>query len=1034
MTMLKRLAGTIALLLSVCALGAREYKVYQLSQTPVIDGKLDEYAWKTIPAGRGFRTFAKGYPFAKERFTSFKMGWRGRYLYLSVFCDEPDLKNLKAVKTYRDGWSFDDAIEMFFLPADQKKYMQLMVNANGALWTKRQDDEKVPEPPLDLKAASGRTASGWTIEMAIPLSFLGAKDVDWMRFNIARNAPGAGPNNGSIPNDKLTCWADVISSYAESARFAVMKKSLLNGTADTEWAEYELNCNYDRSLYLKLLEIARKGKVYKNLESQMGPVPEFAPIAAMQQKIAQTYRTLPKSRYASVLREWNNCVRQAVVPRRNITFSVKNDVPDLKVFVNGKAVESKNGRYSFMIEEGVSTICVSGTSRGGGLPKFDFVGLPDLNARWSYSAKTLAGWLNTKFDDRSWKAVPAKLPAGKFHLRQVVIWNQRHDGRMRCLNPTIHSWGFSKNSMEPLYLSLYSPTGLKVNSFDFIMDLPQGMRLMDMEPGARRARMSLAPLKVTSAPVSRDGKKFTRYTLTYNNKDIHEWTTADSILGIYKDGSGREFSKDAIYYSRRINGNVTEITGAMPVHILPPINGRVLKHMFMSYYMRPTPQRLSPEIFTAVVKDSVKAGVDRFISDPRMNIRNDITLKNRGKLEMGYYNHPIWGAKLPKGHVKKLLDDNLELYAVFFTGKQIFTQPANTHPFKLICQFCPSLTVTKYKEAFFKAVRDDYKEFFFHDYPDSEYIFLNWEQEPWRNTIYRKSTDPRKAYCFCALCKKNFRAFAKIPAGQELSNETIFKKYYEQWRSFRYSLDAQVHDIVVKAAGSLGKKIYFYSWSNHFGYWEAARNVPYKVFLGLPGNPSADRKQQISMDQFMKFHMGQLKRKNIVGQRFVFFPQTYGWNFARKEGWLNFNVMSDDGYIHPETWKWETIRILATLQGGLDYQNPLEMIGGIKYYVGEATRMIAEYEDIFYFGKRNDSLAESKEITYPDLLVLEYGKKRLVLAFNEGSAPKTVTIRNKSLINGAKAEAYYANRKFDRADSITLTIPPNDVEAICIEQ
>ncbi|MBO5723854.1 MAG: carbohydrate-binding family 9-like protein [Lentisphaeria bacterium] len=1019
-----------ALLLLGCKISAKEYKVYQMARIPVIDGDLSDHSWQRIPAGRGFRLLKKGNPYAQERFTTFKMGWKGDYLYLALSCEEPDLKSIKAVTTYRDGWFFDDAVEMFFLPAEQKKFMQLMVNSKGALWCRIQDEGKVPEPPSDLRIASGRTKDGWSVEMAIPLRYLKAKDVEKMRFNLGRNLPG-------VPWEKISCWADVITAYSEVKNFAVMRKSLYNGPANPEEAEEALNFRYDTVLGNALHQIAIKGKEYKNLVSRFGKTKEFSKVESLQKEIAATYRKVSKSCYGKMLRNWRDTVKAATIPRKELACTVRNAPASLEFFVNGKKILPRNGKYVFPLEEGVTTLCFSGISDGRTpLPVFDFSGEEVLNTRWAYAQNAPKEWMSMKMDDRSWKAPGKILPKGKFHLRQVLLWNQGHDGKLRCINPTIRSWGFSPDSTETLYLSLYSPTGLRVNSFDFILDLPEGFSLLDMEPGARRNRLSLAPLKVTSRSVTVQGKKYTRNILSYNPRDIHEWKTADSILGIRKDASGKAGSKDVIRYARRINGNVTEIGGTLPVHILPPIRGKQLRKMILSYYQGSIPQELSRELVTEVVKSSVKAGVDTFSVYPVKRMKNDVMLANGGKLIMGYLNHPIWGAKVRDGHIVRLLDANTELYAEFFTGERILKQPPRTPAHLTRYQFCPSLVTTRYKKAFTEALKGDYRDYFFKIYPDSKYIFLNWEQEPWCNTIYTKAQikDIRWAYCFCALCKKNFRSFAKIPAGVKLSNETIFRKYYEEWRLFRYSLDAQVHAIVVDVLASMGKKALFYSWSNHFGYWEAAKNVPYHVFLGCPGNGTADRRQQINMDTYMKFHEGKMGRKNIVGQRFVFFSQSYGWKTDRKEGWLKFNVMSDDGYVHPETWKWETLRICSTLKGGLDFQNPLELAGGIKYYVGEATRLIAEYEDIFYHGTRKDSLAVSKEIAYPDLTVLEYGKKRLVFAYNEGSKPRTATIRNLKLSKGAKAKAFYGGKKFANASQVKITIPANDVEVIYIEQ
>ncbi len=1015
-------AAVVAALWNV---GAAEYPVYKIIRAPEIDGKLDDHAWKRLPEGRGFMRLDSVSSYVTERPTRFQMGYKDDFLYLAVRCTEPNPKSIKAVETYRDGWTFDDAIEVFFLPKDASGYMQLLTNANGARWSRYQNAERETEPPIDWKVASGRTPDGWVLEMAIPLSLLGAKDVDGMKFNIARNVPGD-------PANKHQSWARVPRRFNDTAYFPVLTKQSSHGPADVELESAEINKAYDQFLYLALLDIGRGGKSWKEVETRCSLAPGFDKVRELQQKIAKTYASLPKSEYEAVYNEWLRMVATVSVPRRILELNLtQKNLSDLKFFVNGELVAVPDGCYRFSIKEGVTVLAVSAKAGADASLKIQSAEFPELDSRWAYSIAASGNWTSPAFNDLSWKPLTDKLPAGNIYLRQVVLWNERHDGLLRCINPPVRVWNFSLDSVEPVYLSLYSPTGQPVEKYEFTFTLPDGFRLLDMEPGANRNRLSLAPAKVNTEKVSGG----TRYTLVYNPADIHEWKTADSILGIYKDSSGKPGDKGAIPYARLINSNVTEIGGALPYELLPKIDGRKLKTMMMSFYMGYMPQYLSQELTDAVVKGVIDSGMDVFSVYPPKGRVADSVLKHGGTLMLGYLNHPIWGSKLPDGAVTQLFRDHPDLFCLYFNGERRTEHLLNGKilAHKLRIQFCPSLITGKYANDFYKAVQTDYRNFFFKDYPDTKYVFLNWEQEPWTGTIYTRSTDPSQAFCFCPLCKDAFRKWAKLSANADLSNESIFKNYYDQWRAFRYSQDAAIHAIVVKAIQDMGKTVFFYSWSNHFGYWEAAKDIPYYVFLGCPGNATADRRQQISMDEYMTFHKGKLGRRNIVGQRFVFFPQTYGWNTEQKEGWLKFNVMSEDGYIQPKTWKGQTIRILATLQGGLDLQNPLEMVSGIKYYVGEATRMISEYEKIFHDGVRNDKLAKSKEFAYPDMLVLTLGKERLVLLFNETDKPKTVTVRNLSLQGGEKAKAYYADKTFPNAAEITLTIPANDVEAVHIQ-
>ena len=115
-----------------------------------------------------------------------------------------------------------------------------------------------------------------------------------------------------------------------------------------------------------------------------------------------------------------------------------------------------------------------------------------------------------------------------------------------------------------------------------------------------------------------------------------------------------------------------------------------------------------------------------------------------------------------------------------------------------------------------------------------------------------------------------------------------------------------------------------------------------------------------------------------------------------------------------------------------DLGAPYTLVSGINYYIGEATRLVAEYEDYFYQGKRNDKLADSKQIAYPDLLVLTLGDNRLVLAFNETDQPKQVTIRNLKLKPGQKGIICNSKRKLADPSNVSVIIPPHDVIAINI--
>ena len=404
-----------------------------------------------------------------------------------------------------------------------------------------------------------------------------------------------------------------------------------------------------------------------------------------------------------------------------------------------------------------------------------------------------------------------------------------------------------------------------------------------------------------------------------------------------------------------------------------------------------------------------------------------------GKVTCGFLFHPYFGPTLKEGALFKLLDENKELYVTFFDN----TKENRWDPKKHIQynrQFlCPTLVTTTYKERYIKAVQDDYVNILFKDYPTMKYSFINWEYEPWAE--FHTSPSPQKtAHCFCDLCKASFRKWAGLKDDLPLDNETILKQYYVKWRNFRNYQDGQVHIIIGDALADIGKEAIFYSGTHQRSYWKAAGEAKYKVFLGCPGNPPADRFWQKNMDSAMDFFRKNTRHRNIMGQRFIFQPSTYSWSINRENGWLTCNVLSHDGFIHPQTWKTQVIRTLASLHGGIDLQNPLEMVAGIRYYVGEATRMIAKYEKFFTEGTRQDDSVESADIAYPDVLVLTLNDERLVMLFNESPKEKEVRIVNRSLPERSRGFSFYDGKEIDAVRECKISIPAHDVAVIHIHQ
>ena len=103
------------------ALTAQEYHLFRFAKAPVIDGKITERSWNAMPEGRGFYKIFRGIRYARNRLTTFRMGYDNENLYICAFCQEPTPEKMKVLYSYRDGFVCDDSIELFLLPKGKKK-------------------------------------------------------------------------------------------------------------------------------------------------------------------------------------------------------------------------------------------------------------------------------------------------------------------------------------------------------------------------------------------------------------------------------------------------------------------------------------------------------------------------------------------------------------------------------------------------------------------------------------------------------------------------------------------------------------------------------------------------------------------------------------------------------------------------------------------------------------------------------------------------------------------------------------------------
>ncbi|HZT34001.1 MAG TPA: carbohydrate-binding family 9-like protein [Bryobacteraceae bacterium] len=191
-----RLAAVLALAARAAAgQTAAFYEIHRASSPIVIDGKLDEAAWRgAAPVGEfHFNWWKSG---DKER-TIAKMLWDEENLYVSWYCED---RHISASVTQRHGpVSRDDCVEIFLSPDPRQvtNYYTFEINAIGAMLNRCRTTWWTGGPTWDPEGVRYRTTyqglprkeespddDHWIMELAIPFR------------NFARDAAHTPPQEG----------------------------------------------------------------------------------------------------------------------------------------------------------------------------------------------------------------------------------------------------------------------------------------------------------------------------------------------------------------------------------------------------------------------------------------------------------------------------------------------------------------------------------------------------------------------------------------------------------------------------------------------------------------------------------------------------------------------------------------------------------------------------------------------------------------------------------------------------------------------
>jgi hypothetical protein len=742
------------------------------------------------------------------------------------------------------------------------------------------------------------------------------------------------------------------------------------------------------------------------------------------------------------------------VPERDLTFRLDGrQLRSVEVFANGKPVPVKNGLGSVTIREGLVALAIrtapSGMNAG---VRLRIEGHPETDGRWRATSRAGDQWLEVGADDREWPTVSsdddgfmwssdgrssARTQRDDVCFRQVLLWNETHCGPNRCILPLAREWGISRGGFENLTLALYSPLASSLRDFEFVLDVPAGFTVFGKSGDYyTRYVLNQKPDRLIEEQHPRVGQRATRYRFSHPPSHVRGDDAADGIQTQYSVipvGLAADYAANTTVfrYHRRANGNFTELEQRIPVRVLPPVNGRQPKKFMISAYvgMPLGYSTLSPEHLRALVWQAAAAGWTHCsvsVSSPGSDTwGKEWFTYQKAYLEMcrqhgiqailwPWHSFPITGSLLEPSEPKLLLDwveATPGAKARYFKDTPTWSRAdAN--------MFCPSYVSGEGAEQFRQIVADVWSGMI-KQMGGTDIIWTDDER-----TIF--TANGAGSYCFCDRCKTEFRAFAKLSTDADVTDASLFTTHNHQWRLFWAHLwFGRVHGELRKVANSLGKRYMVYTWNGSDDLWRELKGNLDIAFPGMPGSNVMTGNQQKAVDDSMAFYRREVGVPIVQGQTFALLGAGH-----QKNAWALQQVISRDGFVDAKSWKSQLLRLAATLQGGVDLgESTIDYRAGSYYWIGEATRIIAEFEDLFVEGVRADNLAVSSQISYPNLLVLKKEDERLVLLFNEGDTDLEVKLENVDLAENQRARVFEHDEWVD-ARELTVTVPSRDALVI----
>jgi hypothetical protein len=262
--------------------------------------------------------------------------------------------------------------------------------------------------------------------------------------------------------------------------------------------------------------------------------------------------------------------------------------------------------------------------------------------------------------------------------------------------------------------------------------------------------------------------------------------------------------------------------------------------------------------------------------------------------------------------------------------------------------------------------------------------------------------------CYCDRCLQAFREFAKLPANETLTPETIRAQHHDQWVDFMARRVAKMFGLFSRTIHELSPGTLFSTYS---GYATPDNADRYGVDWRYVGEEQGCDRAGCGYGRPVE-----AIRATIEALRGI--PLICGALLTPYER----DILTP---VNPLTRAW-LLRTVLDSTGGVLVYDRTEMDGRSWWAMGETTRLVAAHEAAFLQGKRLPMEGFSDGQVQP----LQHGGTTLLCLMNQTNKPLTLKVPLPG--DWGSGQEFYSGRKVTAGAMVEVTLEPGETEVVVL--